>query len=74
MRANTDVANNDVQGFPVDWEETRCWARQNLLAAGKVAGGLAALLALAGLLEYAMYQALANWTITQVGPAVFGIF
>ncbi len=74
MQANTDVLTNEVQGLPVDWEETRCWARQRLQDAGKAAVGIAAFLALAGLVQYALFQALENWTVTQMGPAVVGVF
>jgi hypothetical protein len=79
MQANSDVIRGDVREFPVDWEETRCWAekvlnRERLKSAGIVAGSLAAFLGLLGLVEFAMYQAIQNWSVSGSGAAVFGFF
>ena len=80
MQANSEVirVRADVQEFPLDWEETRCWAervfnKERLESVGIMAGSLAAFLGFAGLVEYALYQALQNWSISGVGPTVFGL-
>jgi hypothetical protein len=79
MQANSDVIRGDVREFPLDWEETRCWAekvfnKERLGSAGVVAGGLAAFLGLLGLVEYAMYQAVQSWSVSGVGASVFGFY
>ena len=79
MQANTDVIRNEAQALPDAWEEARCWAtrlcsRERLASVGITVAGVAAFLALLGLVEYALYQAVQNWTISGVGPAVFGNF
>ena len=73
MQANSDVMRSETEGLTVAWEETRCWA-ERLASVGIAVGGLAAFLGLVGLVEYSLYQALQNWTISGVGPAVFGFF
>ena len=79
MQANSEVMRAEVGGLPVDWEETRCWAervftRENLVSVGIATGGLVAFLGLVGLIEYSLYQAMQNWTISGVGPTAFGFF
>jgi hypothetical protein len=63
-----------VQAFPLDWEKTRCWARERLEVAGKTAAGVAVFLGLVGLVEYALYQMVQNWEMTGVAAAGFGYF
>ena len=65
MQASTDVIGNDVQALPVNWEETRCWARSKLHSAGAAVLGVAAFLGLLGLVEYAMYQAVQQEVLEQ---------
>ena len=74
MQATTDVMGNEVQALPVDWEETRCWAKSKLQSAGIAVAGVAAFLGLVGLVEYSLYQALQNWTVSGAGVSVFGYF
>ena len=79
MQANSEVMRGEAQGLTVAWEETRCWAerlftRERMASAGIAAGGLGAFLGLVGLVEYSLYQALQSWTISGVGPSVFGFF
>ena len=74
MQASTDVMGNEVRPLPMDWEETRGWAESKLHSAGGAVAGVAAFLGLVGLVEYALYQALQNWTISGVGVSVFGFF
>ncbi len=79
MQANTDVIRNEAQALPAAWEEARCRAaslcsRERLKTLGAAIGGVAAFLALVGVIEYALYHAVQNWTISGVGPAVFGAF
>lgn len=79
MQANSDVIRGEVQEFPLDWEETRCWAgkafsKERMESVGIFAGSLAAFLGLLGLVEYAMYQAVQNWSVSGVGASVFGFF
>ena len=74
MQANTDVLTNEVQVLPLDWEETRGWAKSKLQSAGIMVAGFAAFFGLVGLVEYAMYQMVENWTVSGVGAAVFGFF
>jgi len=79
MQANTDVIRNEPQALPVAWEEARCraarlWSRERLASAGIAVAGVAAFLALLGVVEYALYHAVQNWSISGVGPAVFGYF
>ena len=74
MQANTDVLANEVQVLPLDWEETRGWAKSRLQPAGVAVAGFAAFLGLVGLVEYAMYQMVENWTVSGVGASVFGYF
>jgi hypothetical protein len=45
-----------------------------MASAGIAAAGLGAFLGLVGLVEYSLYQALQNWTITGFGPSAFGFF
>lgn len=79
MQANSEVMSGEVREFPLAWEETRCWARR-LLQRDRVArvavtaGGLAVFLGLVGVVQYALYQAVQNWSITEVGASVFGFF
>jgi len=72
--ASTDVIGTEVQPLPVDWEVTRSWAESKLHSAGVTVAGVAAFLGLVGLVEYALYQALQNWTISGVGVSLFGHF
>ena len=72
--ASTDVIGTEVQPLPLDWEETRGWAQSKLHSAGVAVAGVAAFLGLVGLVEYALYQALQNWTISGVGVSLFGHF
>jgi hypothetical protein len=79
MQANSEVMRGEAEGLTVAWEETRCLAeglftRERMASAGIVAGGLGAFLGLVGLVEYSLYQALEGWTISGVGPSVFGFF
>lgn len=79
MRANSDVIRNEAQGLPLDWEETRCWAervlsKDRMAQAGITAAGVAAFLALVGLVEYSLIQAVENWSISGGGVSVFGFF
>lgn len=70
MQANTDALTNEVQALPLDWEKARCWTKQGLAAAA----GVAAFLGLVGLVEYALYRAVENWSIVGTGASVFGYF
>jgi hypothetical protein len=79
MQANSEVMRGDAEGLTLAWEETRCWAgrlftRERVASAGIAAGGFAVFLGLVGLIEYSLYQALQNWTISGVGPSAFGFF
>ena len=79
MQANSEVMRSEAQGLTVAWEETRCWAerlftRERMASAGIAAGGFGAFLGLVGLVEYSLYQAMQNWSISGVGPTVFGFF
>ena len=79
MRANGNVIRNEAPAVPLDWEETRCWAArvlssERIARAGIAAAGLAAFLALVGLVEYSLYQAVENWSVSGVGASVFGFF
>ena len=79
MRANNHVLGKTVPKNPFDWEETRCWAeallsRQRLNQAVVAAGAFSAVLALVGLVEYSLYQAMQAWSFSGVGPSVFGFF
>ena len=79
MRASSDVIRNEPQGVPLDWEETRCWTdrildREKIVQAGITAAGVAAFLALVGLVEYSLIQAVENWSVSGVGASVFGFF
>lgn len=74
MLATTDVIGNEAQPLPLDWEETRSWAKSKLGSAGVSVAGVAAFLGLVGLVEYALYQMVQNWTVTGVGISAFGYF
>ena len=74
MQASTEVIGQEVQPLPLDWEETRGWAESKLHSAGVAVAGFAAFLGLVGLVEYALYQALQNWTVSGLGVSVFGYF
>ena len=79
MQANTGVIGNEVQAPSLDWEETRCCAervlsREKLVSAGIWVAGVAAVLGLLGLVEYALYQMAENWTVSGLGVSVFGYF
>jgi hypothetical protein len=79
MQANTGVIRNEAQALPDAWEEARCWAtrlwsRERLASVGIAVASVAAFLALVGVVEYALYHAVQNWSISGVGPAVFGNF
>jgi hypothetical protein len=74
MQANTDVMGTEVQTLPLNWEETRCWAKSRLQSAGIAVAGVSAFLGLVGLVEHVLYQALQNWTVSGLGAAVFGYF
>ena len=74
MQVSTDVIGNEVQPLPLDWEETRGWAKSRLHAAGVAVAGVAGFLGLVGLVEYALYQMVQNWTVSGVGVSVFGFF
>ena len=74
MQTSTDVIGSEVRPLPLDWEETRGWARSKLHSAGGAVAGVAAFLGLVGLVEYALHQALQQWTVTGVGASVFGFF
>ena len=74
MLATTDLIGTEVQPLPLDWQETRGWAQSKLHSAGVAVAGVTAFLGLVGLVEYALYQALQNWTITGAGVSVFGYF
>jgi hypothetical protein len=79
MRANGDVIRNEAPGVPLDWEGTRGWAertfsKERIGQAGIAVAGFAAFLALVGLVEYSLFQAIENWSITGVGASVFGYF
>jgi hypothetical protein len=68
------MIGTEVQPLPLDWEETRGWAQSKLHSAGVAVAGVATFLGFVGLVEYALYQALQNWTITGPGVSVFGYF
>ena len=72
--ASTDLIGTEVQPLPVDWEVTRSWAESKLHSAGVAVAGVATFLGLVGLVEYALYQALQNWTVIGTGVSVFGYF
>jgi len=75
MQANSEVMRVEAEGLNVAWEETRCWAEEVFARERMVsAGAVGALLGLVGLVGYSLYQALQNWSISGVGPAVFGFF
>ena len=79
MQVSTDVIGNEVQPLPLDWEKARCraesfFSREKLVSAGISVAGVAAFLGLVGLVEYALYQMVQNWTVTGVGASVFGYF
>ena len=74
MQANTEVIGNEVKPLSLDWEETRCWARSKLHSTGAAILGVAAFLGLLGLVEYAMYQAVQNWSVGGLGVSAFGYF
>ena len=74
MLATTDLIGTEVQPLPLDWEETRGWAQSELRSAGVAVAGVATFLGLVGLVEYALYQALQNWTVSGVGVSLFGYF
>ena len=74
MQASTDVIGHEGQPLPLDWEETRGWAESKLHSAGVAVAGVAGFLGLVGLVEYALYQALQNWTVSGVGVSLFGYF
>jgi hypothetical protein len=79
MQANSEVLRGEAEGLTAAWEETRCWAerlfnRDRVASVGIAAGGLGAFLGLVGLVEYSLYQAFENWSISGVGPTVFGFF
>ena len=79
MRANGDVIGSEAPGVSLDWERTRCWAeralsKDRLAQAGIAVAGLAAFLALVLLVEYSLFQAVENWSISEVGASVFGYF
>jgi len=74
MLATTDLIGTEVQPRRVDWEETRGWAAGKLSSAGGAVAGFAAFLALMGLVEYALYTALQNWTVSGLGVSLFGYF
>ena len=74
MLATTDLIGTEVQPLPLDWEETRGWAQSKLHSAGLAVAGVAAFLGLVGVVEYALYQALQNWTVSGVGVSLFGYF
>jgi|GEM_PF-2881011 len=72
MATTTDVMGTEAERLPVDWEETRCWAKSKLRSAGIAVAGVAAFLGMLGLVEYALYQMVQNWTVTGVGISAFG--
>ncbi len=79
MQANSEVMSGEAREFPLAWEETRCWAkrllqRERVVKGVLTAGGLAVFLGLVGAVQYALYQAVQNWSITGVGASVFGFF
>lgn len=74
MQVSTDVIGNEVQPLSLDWEKTRGWAKSKLSSAGVAVAGVAAFLGLVGLVEYALYQMVQNWTVTGVGISAFGYF
>jgi hypothetical protein len=74
MQANTEALTNQVQALPVDWEETRCWAKTRLRSAAAVVGGFAAFLGLLGLVEYALYRMVENWSVGGLGASSIGFF
>jgi len=72
MLATTDLIGTEVRALPLDWEETRGWAKSRLQTAGIAVAGVAAFLGLVGFVEYALYQAMQNWTVSGLGASVFG--
>ena len=77
MQANSEVMRVETEGLTAAWEETRCCAerlftRERVASMGIAAGAVGALLGLVGLVEYSLYQALQDWSISGVGPTVFG--
>jgi len=75
MQANSEVMRAETDGLTVAWEETRGWAEEVFARDRMVwAGTVGTLLGLVGLVGYSLYQALQNWSVSGVGPAVLGFF
>ena len=79
MQANTNVIRNEAQAPPIPWEEARGWterlcSRERLVSTGIAVAGVTAFLGLLGVVEYALYQMVHNWSISGVGATVFGYF
>jgi hypothetical protein len=78
MRANTNVIKNEA-ARTVTLEGARCYAerfmtKERLRSAGIRMAGFAACLGLLGVVEYALYQMIQNWTVSGVGASMFHIF
>lgn len=79
MQANSQVLENPVPEVLLDWEEARCRAKrlvskENMVEAGIAAGAFTAFLAVVALVEYSLYQAIQNGSVSGIGTAVFGYF
>lgn len=79
MEANTNVIRNEAQAPPLPWEEAPGWAErgftwERVKDTGKIVAGFAAFLGLLGLVEYALFQMVQNWTLSGAGAAAFQIF
>lgn len=79
MQADSKALGSPVQDVRSAWEETRRQAKrlfntEKMAAAGVAAGALAAALALVGLVECAVHQAVESWSISGVGVGMFGFF
>jgi hypothetical protein len=79
MQANTSVIKNEAPASPVAWEGARGYAdrvltRERRRSSGQFAAGVAAFLGLLGVLEYALYQMVQNWTVSGIGASMFHVF
>jgi protein-S-isoprenylcysteine O-methyltransferase Ste14 len=79
MHANTDVIRDQaqVQAPSVDWREARWWAegklnRERVKSGAVVVAGVVTFLGLLGVVQYALYQMVQNWSVTGPAASVFG--
>lgn len=75
MQATVESVEVMVQDLPAVWDGIRSLAQKAFTGESMVAAALiSATLAGAGILQYTLYRALENWTITGCGVASFGFF